>query len=125
MTKAAHARWVALAPERWSGFVLYAQAEELEGVDTEGGAKLIGCDNFQLPLAPGREAWLEVSILVNGTTGSADILIGNVLPHDEWNGSLDLGKDIVRLRSPPDGKGRIKIPIEWKLWDTGEVATAK
>ena len=126
MTEEAYERWVSIAPEVFEEFVPFDEPENLEGVDEEGGAQLVGTSRIKLQLLPGRVGEMEVSVLRNGTTGSADILIGNRVQRAErWHGSTDIGRDIIKLRRPPDGLGRVKIPIQWKLWDKTEKEHAR
>ena len=42
MTEEAYERWVSIAPEAFEGFVPFDEPENLEGVDEEGGAQLVG-----------------------------------------------------------------------------------
>ena len=126
MTEEAYERWVSIAPEVFEEFVPFDEPENLEGVDEEGGAQLVGTSKIKLQLLPGRVGEMEVSVLRNGTTGSADILIGSRVQRAErWHGSTDIGRDIIKLRRPPDGLGRVKIPIQWKLWDKTEKEHAR
>jgi hypothetical protein len=63
-----------------------------------------------------RPVQIVCSIMVNGDTGRADIMVGNRLMwSDHWNADVSIGNSLVTIRNSDDGCGTMTIPIDWNL----------
>ena len=59
---------------------------------------------------------VQICILKNGDVGKADMLIGNsFMWADHWGACIDCDEELLKIRHADDGKGRLAIPIEWRL----------
>ena len=74
-----------------------------------------------LPLSfDGRRLPVCCGVMVNGSTGCCDVLIGNFHMRHDWN--FDMNSKQFIVKTPPDSNGNLVIPLDWRLASSKDVS---
>lgn len=94
--------------------VWYKHEQPVSGI-SEPPAMMVGEATITLRRGD-RFIKVQICILKNGDVGKADMLIGNsFMWADHWGACIDCDEELLKIRHADDGKGRLAIPIEWRL----------
>ena len=98
----------------FTNVVWYSTHRPISGI-SDPPAMMVGQAVVSL-MSKGRPVDVICSIMENGDTGRADIIVGNrLMCNDHWNGSIDCGSNTVTIRCSDDGLETLAIPIGWVL----------
>ena len=99
------------------GFRKFNTAKVISGVAKDTpmteATQVVGCARIMLRDINGRDVPVWCGLMVRGSTGLADVMVGNWTLRHEWNFVMD--KDQIDINTPPDGGSPFTIPLRHSL----------
>ena len=99
------------------GFRKFNTAKVISGVAKDTpmteATQVVGCARIMLRDINGRDCPVWCGLMVRGSTGLADVMVGNWTLRHEWNFVMD--KDQIDINTPPDGGSPFTIPLRHSL----------
>ena len=99
----------------------FAVPKTISGVGPQA-VLLIGTCKLTLATSESREITIEAGVMSNGGSPHCDILVGNYYMRHDWDYQID--REVLHIRTPPDGGSAFSIPITWTFKPSDVVAMA-